>query len=213
MISSFSCRCALAALLPFVAAITTSAPAQQPDVNAMVKWMSAAVIHYRYVGEYAGEVQIMGTGPGGGAMAKVADRVEFELDWHQKEARLVGTPVLKNYPTRSDLVPDTRLGCPAPRIQGAFEFSTATSVAPKSPGIAWVTLAMKRDLVGGAVAYAGDDCAVRNYEAKSDTLSKDLALPPGLLMARPGGPKTPDGKSLIQKDSDGWVWTITPTIK
>lgn len=149
MISSFSCRCALAALLPFVAAITTSAPAQQLDVNAMAKWTSAPVIHYRYVGEYAGEVQIMGTGPGGGAMARVADRVEIDLDWHQKERRLVGTPVLKNYPTRSDLVLDTRLNCPAPRIQGAFEFATAISVSPKIPGVPRVTLGRSRIWLAG----------------------------------------------------------------
>jgi hypothetical protein len=218
MNAPLSCRRTLVAWLVPIALAATPAAAQQPDVNAMVKWMSAAVIHYRYVGEYSDQSAIngspVGEGQVGGLSAKVSDRIEFELDWNQTEMKVVGAPVVKNFPTKVELLPETR--CPDPQVEGVFEFATLTSITAPSPGTPRIALALKRDYVGGTVAYMGEGkCGTSRFAAGSETSSKDVDLVNGMMMVEmPGSPpKTPDGKSLMQKDNDGWAWTITPTIK
>ncbi len=213
-----SCHSALAAFWVPIALAATPAAAQQPDVNAMVKWMSAAVIHYRYVGDYSDQSAIngspVGEGQVGGVLANYSDRIEFELDWNQTEMKIVGTPVVKNFPTKVALLPETR--CPSPQIEGVFEFATVTAITAPSPGTPGIALAMKRDYVGGAVPYMGEGkCGTSRFSAGSETSSKKMDLVNAMMMVdMPGAPpKTPDGKSLIQKDNDGWAWTITPTIK
>jgi hypothetical protein len=211
-------RRTLAGLLAPIALTATPAAAQQPDVNAMVKWMSAAVIHYRYVGEYSDKGAINGSPVGesqpGGVLANYSDRVEFELDWNQTEMKIVGTPIVTNSPTKVELLAETR--CPSPQIEGVFEFATVTSITAPSPGTPGIVLAMKRDYVGGAVPYMGEgSCGTSHFAVGSETSSKKMDLVNAMMMVdMPGAPpKTPDGKSLIQKDNDGWAWTITPTIK
>jgi len=214
-----SYRHALAALLVPIALAATPAAAQEPAFLVMARWQSAAVIHYRYVGEYSDQGPIngspVGEGQVGGVRAKYSDRIEFEFDWNQPEMKIVGTPVVKNVPTKVELLPETR--CPAPQLEGVFEFATVTSIAgPPSPGDPRLTLAITSDYVGGAVPYMGEGtCGTSHFKAESGPWSLKVDLVNAILMvAMPGSPpKTPDGKSLIVKGNDGWGWTVTPTIK
>lgn len=203
------------------AIILMSAPAiaQQADVNAMVKWMSAPVVHYKVVGEYTGEVGIMGTGPGpGGVMAKVSDRVEFEFDV-DGQMKLLSTPIIRNAPTKSEISYEQR--CPSPRIDGTFEFMTVSSLTQQVAST--FEFAMTRNFVGGVVSYMGEGkCGVSNFTATSEMSKKVITFVIPMMMAigEPGKPlpggeatMTADGKSIVQKRDDGWVWTTTPTIK
>jgi len=198
------------------------AMAQEIDREAMMKWMDAKVIHYKIVGEYSGEVPIMGQG-GGGLMAKVTDRFEVEFDYDNSTYKLLGTPIIRNFPTKSEVVYDKRnSNCPAPRVDGAFEFSTVTAITQDAP--MRFTYSMRRDFVGGAVPSMALECGSANFVAASMTLSmKVVGLGMGMHMARlqPGQSngeitRTPDGKSFVMKGPEsehiGWVWTVTPTI-
>ena len=97
-------------------------PVWAQDTDAMLKWTETKVVHYRAVGEFSGTINILVR-----AEAAVTDRVEIEFDWNQEENRLVGEPAIKNFPSKTGaIVP--MLGCPAPKVNGAFEFTTILSL-------------------------------------------------------------------------------------
>jgi len=212
---------AIAVFVPVMLMAAAPAVAQAIDFETMLKWTAAQVIHYKIVGEYSGEVPIMGQG-GGGLMAKVTDRFEVEFDLQNNVNKLLGTPVIRNFPTKSEVVYDKRnKPCPAPRVDGAFEFSTVTAITAGGVGL---TYSFRRDFVGGVVPSMALECGSSNFVAMSETLSmKVVGVGVGIAMAtlQPGKSNgemtmTSDGKSLVMKGPNsehiGWVWTVTPTI-
>jgi hypothetical protein len=68
-----------------------ASPASGQDVDAMARWTAATVIRYRVVGEYSGAQN---------GLAEVTDRLEFDFDWDQTEMKIVGKPVIRNFPTK-----------------------------------------------------------------------------------------------------------------
>ena len=196
------------------------------DVNAMARWAALKVVHYHLVGEFSGEATIMISAQDFSAAAQVTDRVEVDFDWDQTEMKTVGKPIVKNFPTKLGAI-TKRTGCPSPRIEGAFELSTVTTVTG-SVGI--LSLEHKRDQPGGAIPWSALDapgipCSANWDPAKptSEVTSNDLQVPPAMMLAAGavGAIKvTPDGKSLVVPaealgaDATGlesWAWTFTPT--
>jgi hypothetical protein len=107
-------------------------------------------------------------------------------------------------------------GCPATKLEGAFEFATVTGLKDMPPGVG---LDVKRDHPDGAVPHpapetGGAACghAWQTVAPQSTTAQgSGFVVPPAMTLAVPGiVPISPDGKSLILKEN-GWTWTFTPT--
>ena len=213
--TSRTCKCALVAIVPLLASV--SAPVFAQDVDAMAKWTALTVLHYRVVGEFSGEERILSP-PNKypvSVSAPVTDRVELEFDWDQQEMKLVGKPVIRNFPTKAGAIAP-RQGCPVAKVEGTFEFATAVALKDVPGGVA---LDIRRDHAGGAVPLPGPESggalcghAWDTVASKSDTYTDSgFGVPPAMALAMPGViPISPDGKSLILK-ANGWTWTFTPT--
>jgi len=205
-------------LLIVVGLVSIAAPASAQDLDAMLRWTEATVVHYRVVGEFSGEVPILGEWSAH-RHASVADHVEFELDWNQADFNLVAKPVIRNTPTKVERVIPLP-GCPAMKVEGTLEQLTLTAVrtddAMRYSGI--VILDTRRDQPAGSYPYGGEGVpcggAWQTSPARSETTTMNVQLPPGMMLVRPGGfTLTPDKKSFVEKDEGtGWTWTITPTI-
>ena len=193
----------------------TTPPVAAQDVDAMAKWTAYTVVHYKVVGEYSGQAPIL-VAKSLNRQVQVTDRVEFELDWNQQEFKLVGTPVIRNSPSKLGAIAPVP-NCPPPRVEGPFELMTLQAIKADGPmsmsGV--VTLEAKRDQPAGAIPTMNERGCQEwiAVKAKSEADLINFQLPPAMSLAMPGGaPYTlsPDGKSLIVK-TDGWVWTCTPT--
>lgn len=216
---SVSCTFARA-LVAGLSVLALSAPqAFAQDVDAMAKWTEAKVVRWKVVGEFTGTTVIL-SGATFSRSAQVADRVEIEFDWDQYEMKVVGTPVLRNFPTKVGAFtpgPTTFGECPAPRIEGTLELLTAVAMKEAMGGPA---VEVKRDQPGGAIPYPGASATGKCGDAwetaapKSELTTKSLMFPSPMVLAMPprkGLDTTPDRKSIILK-SEGWVWTGTPSV-
>jgi len=205
-------------------ALLLTAEARAQDIDAMARWTAYEVVHYHVVGKYAGDTKVLLGKQGLFRAAPVTDRVEIDFDWNQQAMKLVGTPTIKNFPsTVGTLLPVT--GCPAAKVDGAYEMATVTTVADM--GAMSLTLASTRSFPPGSIPLAGDmePCGTA-WEAVTPSTapaSDMMTVPPAMMvvMAGMGGyPVTPDGKSLLFKGGDtginatglnDWEWTFTPT--
>ena len=212
----------------FAAILVPASRASAQDYDAMAKWTEAKVIHYRVVGEFSGPV---GTFLGGHNLATpVTDRVEIEFDWNQEEHKLVGTPVIRNFPSKAGpLVP--ALECPASKVSGTFEFTTILSLKDQPDETTRIVssglvMESRRDYPAGEgpelpkSASASCGATWAKVAAKSVVTSEVLSVPAALMVAmgKMGGANvTPDGKSWVDKFAPGtanagWTWTFTPSI-
>lgn len=191
--------------------------ARGQDVDAMMKWGQAQVLHWHVVGEFAGKAVVFK----GTAWQPVptTDRVELDFDWNNIEQKLIGKAVFKNFPSRSDpLVIQPQLakipGCEPPRLNGPFEYFTMMDAVSDSMTI--VELKGKRDYPGGAIWFVDEisgKCGPSQKEAGSETASVRVVVPPGVAMATPGFEMTRDRRSIITRNEPaGWTWTLTPGI-
>jgi hypothetical protein len=222
-------------LVSALAAFGNSATPQ--DIEAMAKWTSYQIVHYKVVGEFSGEATVL-TGSGRTAItamrANLTDRIEVEFDWDQQEFTLVGKPVIRNFPTKLGSFVSPLLGpnlnakaCPAPKMAGAPELVTGLSVkndeALRMSG--YVTLEVRRELPGGSYPSFGDtDTCGEVWETSkpvNETTAMTLMAVPGMYLAMPtadGGMKiSADKTSIIMPPGNkgasnyGWTWTYTPT--
>ena len=201
-------------------------PAWAQDMDAMAKWTAAKVVHYRVVGEFSGAVNILSIRD----RATVTDRVEIEFDWNQEENKVVGKPIIRNLPTKLGAIAPLA-ECPAPKVNGAFEFITILSVKDQPDetmrmAAAGIVIEGRRDHPAGEApvipnrAEAPCGTTWEKVEAKSETTSEVLTVPVAMMLAmgKAGGANiTPDGKSFVEKfgagtKHAGWTWTYTPTI-
>src|SRR5262245_1999033 len=91
-----------------------SAAAQ--DLDAQVKWTEAKVVHYKIAGDFTGKMRIL-SGEHTIRNAEVTDHIEFEFDWDNQEMKLLGAPMLRNFPTRLGAIDPAPIeGCPPVRI-------------------------------------------------------------------------------------------------
>lgn len=199
-------------------------PVRAQDTDAMLKWTQTKVVHYRAVGEFSGSVKIFPRSD-----AAVTDRVEIEFDWNQEENKLVGQPSIKNFPSKVGAIAPMA-GCPAAKINGAFEFITVLSLKDQTDEAVRVSAAelvmeSRRDTPAAEVPLLPSSSAAscgstwEKLAAKSVTNSEVLTVPLAMLLAmgKMGGDNiSPDGKSFVNKfdagsPNAGWTWTYTPT--
>jgi len=203
-------------------------PAWAQDMDAMLKWTEAQVVHYKVVGEFSGNVLIFLGGKN--LPSPVTDRVEIEFDWNQADNKLVRPPVIRNLPsTAGPILP--ALGCPASKVSGAFEFTTVLSLKDHPDETMRMTgagliMESRRDHPAGEgpllPASSSQSCGAtwEKVAAKSVISTEVLKVPLAMLLAMGkagGGNVTPDGKSLVEKfepgtANAGWTWTFTPTV-
>jgi hypothetical protein len=186
------------------------------DMEVYNRWAPVVVVHYVVVGQYAapGHVAALGTG-GTSARAMVRDRVDFTFDWDQSELQLVGTPVIKNYPTTIDSV-TAYAGCGTPRLEGAYEHVTYLAL---TNGTGHLNTEARRDMVAARVDQNGDtpnSCGATSVSipAKSETTPGMFLIAPPQYYAMPASGAvtlSADKKSIIMSDKTGWTWTYTLT--
>ena len=121
-------------------------------------------------------------------------------------------------------------GCPAAKVNGAFEFITILSLEDQPDETVRITapgliMESRRDYPAAEVpqlpSRAAGSCGTtwEKLAAKSATTSEVLKVPLAMMLAmgKAGGANiTPDGKSLVDKFEPGtvnagWTWTYTPT--
>jgi hypothetical protein len=200
-------------LLPILAFVLVARPSFAQDVDAMAKWTSYQIVHYKIVGEFSGETVLM-KGSGKTALdtvtARVTDRIEVEFDWDQQEFNLVGKPMIRNFPTKvvsidldfetNHLGKTLRSRCPEPKPGAALELVTGLSLkaddALRMSG--FVSLEVRRDQPGGSYASVlpPSDNAAYLKDAKcgdfwesakpvSETSTMTLMAVPGMFLAMP----------------------------
>jgi hypothetical protein len=218
-------RVVLAALMLFVAR-----PAFAQDMDAMVRWTSAELVHYKIVGEFSGQTIVLSGGPNTPTRrGTVTDRIEVEFDWNPLEYNMVGKAVIRNFPTRMGAMEPEPARCPASKLGGPLELVTGVAVVAEE-GLrmsGFLTLQTKRDQPAGSVAiYTAQldnpPCTDWvNLPAKNESINMQLHAVPGMMLAMPGNPTlqvSADKKYFVippgkpGASNAGWTWTITPTI-
>lgn len=205
-------------LLAALGAFVAQAAAGQ-DLDAMTKWTEAKVVHYRFVGDFAGKMLIL-AGEHTIRQAEVTDHVEFEFDWDNQQMTLLGTPVLRNAPTKLGAIDPAPLeGCPPPRVERAPEFASITRVSAQS---VMLEIEFTQQSATGALPYIGRS-ATSGCGAVWDPVSGgersftvSLQVLPAMMLAMPaearGFEVSKDGKTMLPRPENGWSWSITPSI-
>ena len=197
------------------------------DIEAMSKWMEVEIVHYKVVGDYAGTMMLLGFSDQyftGSVSADITDRIEIEFDWNSKTHALVGTPIIRNAPTKIVKLGATSTeGCPgSTKVDVGPEFLTGTSLKPGVAAVVgYLVLEGKRDLATGSFPTKTDGgCGIANAKSSSEAVTLEnlqLAITPTLLYLPPSRTTrtTPDKKSIVTvlPSVEGWTWTITPTAK
>lgn len=207
-----------------------AAAVQAQNIDDMVKWVSAQVVHYDVVAEYAGPAEILLTrDPGGGKLAystTVKDRFEMSFDWNPTPGELVGKPTFRNFPTSltSKLTGYMMFGatCPPPRVTGTYDHVEVVEGRNGVMGSNSIEFTMKRAYAAGALAIVGDDgkCniwveAPATVAPVTETTMPGIVVPPGMYLVMPPEALAKnvkvgkDGRTIVVDDSAtvGWVFT------
>ncbi len=194
--------------------VASTATGQQMDMAAYNKWATVTVVHYVVVGEFAADTFVAGAAGGPRAKASVKDRLEVTFDWDAANVKLLGTPVIKNFPTTiTNIIPYG--GCGIPKLTGQYEHTTLLSVADN--GVGNLKTSLKREGVAAVIQTLGDASVCGGgtpVPAATQTTAGMLLVAPPMYYAMPpsGGTKlSTDKKSIIISDGAGWTWTYTLT--
>jgi hypothetical protein len=213
-------RSELTLLLAALGALVAE-PAAAQDLDAMLKWTEAKVVHYRIAGDATGRM-VLQQGVHTVRSAAVTDHIEFEFDWDNQAMVILGNPVLRNTPMKfaaNDATPLEMGACPPARVEGVPEFASVTRVTAMS---VLLEIEFKQQTAGGAIPWDGGRAEGKCGDAwdpaspSTETLTVQLQLPPGMMLAMPpeqsGYDLSKDGKSFLPKPENGWSWVITPSI-
>jgi len=188
------------------------AVAQQPDMAAMQKWMTAKRVAWHIVGKYDGDTSVTSDHQG---MGRVTDMIEIDVvvDW-QNNNTFVGTPVIKNAQATVSSLHDRESECLAPTLNGPFDYVTLDSVTPGMIG----GLHLKMTTSYPAATVSQVCTSTKVAPAKKETDEDEFPLPQPTMLAMGIQDKnlsvSPDKKSLIVKNVSefrDWTWTLTPT--
>ncbi len=195
-----------------VIGLAARAVAQQPDMDAMQKWMTSKNVTWHVVGKFDGDASVSSDGQG---LAHVTDVIEFDvtLAW-QNDNSIVGTPKIKNVPSVVTNPHDREPKCLAPVLKGEFDYATLEAVTPGIGG----GLHFKLTRTFPDVTVSQVCSSTKLAPAKKKTDEQEMFMPQPTLLAMGMSDKnmsvSPDGKSLIVRNASGftgWVWTLTPT--
>jgi len=211
---------AVTGLTVLIIALRFGGPLSAQDMQAMSRWATAQVVHYHVSGDYSGRVPVIKGKQAGALSAQISDHVELDFDWDNLQQKLNGQPVIKNFPTKLDMDMKEWSGCPAPKVNGTYEFWTMESISAMAM---MFTFNGKSSTPAGSLPMGDDNhpCGSLGWEtiaASTPTTTARMQLAMGMMLAMPSTPGfemeiTADKKSFIQRiNTDGWVWTQMPTI-
>ena len=188
----------------------SAAHAQQMDMDAMMKWGAADLIHYHIVGVYQGKPTIAS---GAAARADVTDRVVIDFNWKLSEMKLVGAATFQNTKTTLTNPVDSEPKCLPPVLKGEFEHYDLLSIKDGLSGSLEFQVQTKYPVVEVAQFCTASRKAV---PAKNVVEEEQFVVvsPVSFGMPLPDSDDlriSADKKSLIRK-ADDWTWTYTPTI-
>lgn len=195
------------------------------DIEAMMKWQTAAAIHYDVVAVFNGEATIMKADAPTRASytAPVTDRFEIGFDWNPTTMSFVGAPTFKNFPSALPQgTPSYKTGgvvCLGPKISAPYDHTTViAATAGGRLGAHSLDLTTKRTFGAGSVS-SWNELGCNNWVqtvTSSETVTLTVPVPLGLWLVMPKEtlPKDTTLKSadtLIVDDSkkDGWTYTYT----
>ena len=198
------------------------------NVDEMVRWTSAEVVHYDVVAEFTGETAILVPNKGAPVTSystQVKDRYEIGFDWNPIEMTMVGKPVFKNYPSTLPGGTPARPSfnaqtCPQPKIAGSYDHVEVLAAKTGMMGSNSLELSVKRSFPAGAIPYATEMPGCVNWAdapAKIDTVTEGLFVPPGMYLAMPAAAAPgmtigKDGKTINFQNKLGWAYTYTLRI-
>jgi hypothetical protein len=194
------------ALLPLA-----PAPAQQMDMDAMMRWSSADVVRYHIVGVYQAQTGVVG-GSNWVGYGDVTDRVVIDLKWKLSESKLVGTPSILNEKSVVKNLRNPEPKCLPPILKGEYEHCELLGIKEGLGGA--LELQVRTSYPAAEVAQACTG-SYKSVPASIKTETEDFVIPSPVIMAMPLSDSddvrlSPDKKSMITK-KDGWTWTFTPT--
>lgn len=201
-------------------ALVSARESAAQNMDMMAKWTAATVVNYKVAAEFSGEA-VLFTADGLPGRGMVTDRFEVEFDWDQTEFAMVGTPIIKNFPSK--LVSVLKNGTCTATVNGAFEHATIVELR-NDPALGMsnaVHAETQRDLPAGTVAgmnEVGPCAAIRQATARSVRHRIAVPAPNGMMLAMPSGQAgyQHNGKAFIIKatssEEKGWTYTVTPTI-
>lgn len=189
-----------------------------PDLEAMLKWQQAQVIHYDVVAQFRGDTSILEVprnSPIGAMRAAVADRYEISFDWDPNAMAMVGEAVIRNFPaTLPDGAPAGK--CGPPKFTGSYD-DEVVSAKTGVPGSNSLELTVKSSYPSAALAYANekDVCTPLTVPSASRSDVRGLLVPLGMFFAMPAAvPENltvgKDGKTMTLKEGN---WTYTYTLR
>lgn len=179
----------------------------QEQVEAMLKWGMAEVVHYDVVAEYSGQTMI----PAFRDWVAVKDRFEISFDWSPTKLTLVGKPAFKNFP--STVPPRAFPGAcqQPPPLSGGYEHFDIVDM--KLESIGGLELTVKRTFPAGAIPVVGEtgNCALRAVAAGTETMTHGVLIPQGinLVMPETAGENITvlkDGKTIVLDDKDNTLF-------
>ncbi|MFA5937907.1 MAG: hypothetical protein WC809_01015 [Sinimarinibacterium sp.] len=199
-------------LLP-VALQLAPAQAQQVDMDAMLRWGAAELIHYHIVGVYQARTDVVGDASEIG-YADVADRVVIDLDWKLSESKLAGTPKIQNEKSTSNNLRNAEAACLPPVLKGEYEHYELLGISDGLGGALELKVQTTYPAAEVVQFCTGSRKAV---PASRDVRPEEFVVPSPVMLAMPLPDSdslraSPDKKSFVQR-KDGWTWTLTPTIK
>jgi len=201
-------------------ALVSARESAAQNIDLMAKWTAATVVKYKVTAEFSGEAVLFSTG-GLQGRGMVTDRFEVEFDWDQSEFAMIGTPIIRNFP--SQLVSVLNNSTCTTTVTGAFEHATIVELR-NDPALAMsnaVHAELQRDLSAGTVAGPSElgPCAtVLQAAARSVRQRIAVPAPNGMMLAMPSGQAgyQHDGKAFVIKggstEDKGWTYTVMPKI-
>jgi hypothetical protein len=203
------------------ATTTLASPARaqgQADLQAMLKWQTAKVIHYDVVAEYSGATPALAKPPNapvGAGNSQVTDRFEIGFDWDPASMAMIGKAAVKNFPSKVSPIPAGK--CAAPTVSGSYDHVEVLDVKTGPAASNSLELSIRRTYPAGVITYPNekDICTRLAIPARTDLDKAGVLVPLGLFFVMPQAVPAnitvgKDGRTMTLKDRE---WTYTYTLR
>jgi hypothetical protein len=190
----------------------------QGQVDAMVKWGQAQDIHYDVVAEFAKDTHVLDAAKSLNTFVK--DRFEVSFDWDPVQTALIGKPALRNFPSTVPTAAQIfAKSCQVPPpFNGAFDYVEIIDAKQQTNSPA-LEFKAKRTYPEGWIPFVNEDgkCGLRPSPAKTEMVTFGMVVVASVLLAMPQATSSDltvlkDGKTIIQRERDGWTYTYTLRI-
>lgn len=186
----------------------------QTDTDNSRRWSEGkgGLVHYHIVGIFKGSPDVIGDANWIG-YADVLDRVEINLGWKLDEARLVGTPRIRNFKSSLTKLRNWEPKCMPPVLNGDYEHFDLLGIKQGMGGALEMQVQTTYPAAKVIQFCTGAGKAVPASVSKRP--EELVVLSPVLFgMVKNGKDKvrvSADKKSLVT-GKGGWTWTYTPSV-